>query len=1146
MKFIADLHVHSKYSMATAKNLDLENLYIAAQLKGITVIGTGDATHPGWISEIKEKLVPAEAGLFRLKDEIASICDNQVPLSCRRKVRFVLVSEISNIYKKKNKTYKNHNLTFLPDLRSAERFNKRLDRIGNIKSDGRPILGLDARNLLEILLESSDDSFLIPAHIWTPWFSLLGSRSGFNSIEDCFEDLSPRIFAVETGLSSDPAMNWRVKNLDRMTLVSNSDAHSPMKLGREANIFDTGLNYFDLKAALQSGDPKRFLGTFEFYPEEGKYYLDGHRKCGVCLHPEETTKLKGICPVCGKPLTLGVMYRVSELADRQTGKKAGRSHPYYSIAPLVDLLSEIFNVGSGSKKVARHYYSALTSLGSEFSILHDLEIEKIKAAGIPLLAEAVNRMRLKTIDVMPGYDGEYGKIKIFSDSEREKLFGQKKLFNIPESWPGGKPNEKGSKNYKNEKAKTLKGAQKPKAKTGRRIEAKGRNHKNELADSLNKEQQKAVMHPDGPMLIIAGPGTGKTRTLTHRIAYLIREKGIDPKNILALTFTIKAAKEMENRLKALGKDENRLPLCATFHSFSYNLLTGHHNRKNISIIDDADRNYLIGKAVHEVTKGYKNNPPAIRTISDMIVTVKQKIIEPEQIVSVYKTDEKFDLTMFVDIYATYQELLSDQCLCDYEDLIYQVVKMLESDNLFRKSCLNRFKFIFVDEYQDLNYGQYRMIRSLSPPHKDLCVIGDPDQSIYGFRGSDVRFFFDFVSDYPDASVFRLTRNYRSAQTILDASYQVLKKNSNSPENARIYSDIHGIKSIGILETGSEKGEAVAVGRHIENMIGGLGFNSIDFDKIDAYSNKSAMGFSDFAILYRTHRQGALISEVLEDAGIPCRVASRETIYNNKIVSRLLSFLKVIEGEAAFVDFERIVRETCAGIGKKSLEILYGWMRKNRFTLAEAMKKLRKFPIENMQANRQLLLANSAKRLSDMGKRMSGFTVEKKLQYLIDNTKVADTVKDDPHAAEALGSVISLAGKFDFDTKGFFTGINLHSDTDIYDQKAEKISLMTMHAAKGLEFPVVFITGCEDYLIPYKQPGDDTLDIDEEKRLFFVAMTRAKERLYLTHARKRLIFGRMARLKISPFVLAIEEHLRKHETMTRKNRKEVKTVQLKLF
>ena len=428
MKFLTDLHVHSKFSRATAKNMDLENLYISAQLKGITVVGTGDFTHPGWISEIKEKLQSAEEGLFKLKNKLSQKCDEKIPLSCRNKVRFLLTSEISNIYKKNNKTRKNHNLIFMPDLDSVYKLNLKLDKIGNIKADGRPILGLDVRDLLEVILETSESALFIPAHIWTPWFSLFGSKSGFDSIDECFEDLSPHIFAVETGLSSDPPMNWRVSGLDGLTLVSNSDAHSPLNLGREANIFNTGLSYSKIMSAIKTGNPKEFLGTFEFYPEEGKYHLDGHRKCKVCLKPSQSIAQHGLCSVCRRPLTLGVLYRVEELADRPEGLKPKKLHPYYNLIPLAEILSEILNVGPKSKKVQRNYMAALESLGPELEILHNLSIKDIEKAGIPLLGESVNRMRKKRVTVVPGYDGEYGRVKIFRQGEKEKLLGQRQLF----------------------------------------------------------------------------------------------------------------------------------------------------------------------------------------------------------------------------------------------------------------------------------------------------------------------------------------------------------------------------------------------------------------------------------------------------------------------------------------------------------------------------------------------------------------------------------------------------------------------------------------------------------------------------------------------------------------------------------------------
>lgn len=374
------------------------------------MISTGDFTHPAWFEEIKEKLVPAGNGVFRLRQEI----EKQI-LKPENPVYFVLSVEISTIYKKWDKTRKIHHVIFVPDLLSAENFRNSLGKIGNISSDGRPILGLDSRNLLEIALGSGEGSFLIPAHIWTPWFSVLGSKSGFDSIDDCYGDLSEHIFAVETGLSSDPEMNWHVSSLDKYRLVSNSDAHSPSKLAREATVFDTELDYFSILNALKNGNG--YVGTVEFFPEEGKYHEDGHRKCNVCLSPEETKALNGICPVCNKPLTIGVLNRVNELSDRK-GKiitPPSTAGKVISLIPLVEILSEIANVGPASKAVAKQYDNLIEKLGSELSILTEVPIDEIEKVHSSKLAEGIKRLREGRVIRHSGYDGEYGVIRLFED-----------------------------------------------------------------------------------------------------------------------------------------------------------------------------------------------------------------------------------------------------------------------------------------------------------------------------------------------------------------------------------------------------------------------------------------------------------------------------------------------------------------------------------------------------------------------------------------------------------------------------------------------------------------------------------------------------------------------------------------------------------
>ncbi len=424
MRFIGDLHIHSKYSRATSAGMVPEDLWKWAQLKGITVIGTGDFTHPRWFGELSDKLEPAGNGLFALKKEFQSA---SVPESCKGNPSFLLSVEISCIYRKNEKTRKVHCVLFAPDFETAAKIGLALSKIGNISSDGRPILGLDAKELLKITLDASPDAMLIPAHLWTPHFSVLGAASGFDSVEECFEELTSHIFAVETGLSSDPAMNRRLSALDKFTLISNSDAHSPPKIGREANVFDTDVSYKAITEAIKT--KQGFTGTLEFFPEEGKYHHDGHRVCGVSFSPEETIRHGYLCPVCGKRLTVGVMHRVEKLADRRPGFVPDNSPDFHSLIPLPEIISEAMKVGVNSKAVNGEYLRLLSRLGNEFTILFETPLEEIgKASGVPLVREAIARMREGKVYIAPGYDGEYGKIRIFEEFERKENKGQMVLL----------------------------------------------------------------------------------------------------------------------------------------------------------------------------------------------------------------------------------------------------------------------------------------------------------------------------------------------------------------------------------------------------------------------------------------------------------------------------------------------------------------------------------------------------------------------------------------------------------------------------------------------------------------------------------------------------------------------------------------------
>lgn len=417
MKFIADFHLHSKFSRATSPQMDPANLSKWAGIKGIEVLGTGDFTHPQWLKELKDELEPAETGLFKLKKEPGG-----------GKVRFILTAEISCIYSKKGKGRRIHVIILAPSFGAVEKINAHLSWIGNLKADGRPILGLDAKELAKIVLETCQECLIVPAHIYTPWFSLFGSRSGFDSLQECFEEYSKYIFAGETGLSSDPPMSWRNSALDRITLISNSDSHSPSRIGREANVFDSEITYPAIVDAIKEKDPKKFLYTVEFFPEEGKYHYDGHRLCGISLSPKETKKYGGICPNCGKPLTIGVLNRVEELADREEGFLPDKRIPFKNLIPLEEIIAEALGRGVGTVEVEKEYNNLIKKFGSEFFVLLEAKKEELESATLPEINEGISRVREGKVFFEPGYDGVYGKVRIFSQGEQKSLSKQGILF----------------------------------------------------------------------------------------------------------------------------------------------------------------------------------------------------------------------------------------------------------------------------------------------------------------------------------------------------------------------------------------------------------------------------------------------------------------------------------------------------------------------------------------------------------------------------------------------------------------------------------------------------------------------------------------------------------------------------------------------
>lgn len=402
MEFVADFHIHSKYSRATSKDMDVQHLAEWAKLKGINLMGTGDFTHHLWLEELKNNLEDTANGLFKHKG-----------------INFILTAEISSIYSKGGRGYRIHNIIFAPSFKTVDKINDYLSRVGNLASDGRPILGLDAEELARIVFDIDENCMVIPAHIFTPWFSLFGSMSGFNKIEHCFEKQTEKIFALETGLSSDPGMNWRLSALDRFSLISNSDSHSPQKIGREANVFDCEMDYNTIRDVLKLKDKKRFLYTIEFYPEEGKYHFDGHRNCDMRMSPEETKKHNGKCPKCGKPVTIGVVNRVDQLADRPEGFVPTNAIPFKNLIPLDEIIAEVKGIGKQSQAVEREYRSCIAKFGNEFEILVKATEAEL-STGLPQnIADAIMRVRQGKVNIKAGYDGEYGIVSIYGENEKQ-------------------------------------------------------------------------------------------------------------------------------------------------------------------------------------------------------------------------------------------------------------------------------------------------------------------------------------------------------------------------------------------------------------------------------------------------------------------------------------------------------------------------------------------------------------------------------------------------------------------------------------------------------------------------------------------------------------------------------------------------------
>ncbi|MFR8034706.1 MAG: UvrD-helicase domain-containing protein [Lachnospiraceae bacterium] len=864
--YIADLHIHSRFSRATSRDGDPEHLDLWARRKGIHIVGTGDFTHPAWRKELKEKLTLAEDGLYVLKEEYR-IRDGMTPDSITP--RFVLTGEISSIYKKNGRVRKVHNLILLPDMETAQQAAKRLEVIGNIHSDGRPILGLDCRDLLELLLDTSPDIILVPAHIWTPHFSVFGAFSGFDTMEECFEDLTPHIHAVETGLSSDPPMNWRVSALDSYHLISNSDAHSPAKLGREANLLEIPMSYAGIQGAIQEG--------------------------------------KGL----------------------------------------------------------------------------------------------------------------YGTIKLFQPWEVSELEGQMDLFSLL----GGMPKENAEPfKMEEETAAAPEDGGDPAA-------AKESQADSPMGETWNAEQKKAVCAKSRRTAVVAGPGTGKTKTLTSHAAYLMEHRKVKASEITAVTFTNQAAGEMRKRMEELlgNRRQRKQMQIGTFHALCLSFLR--EQGEEVCLIDEREARELARSVTAEhglkwkpdqflawvsreksQEKSRENSPEELEKGVGVIPEadpeenfegLSSKMVRMDE-----KSEGKEERERLDAAFLAYQAKLKERNRMDFDDLLLETLERMErAENAEWKK---RYSYLLVDEFQDINPIQYRLMKAWNEGGRELFVIGDPDQSIYGFRGSDAACFAKLSEDYPDLEIIELRENYRSSAPILKAALAVISENPGKERKLNAAKSEEEPAPVRIVQAGSDKGAAIFAAKEINRLTGGIGM--LEAHETAAHATgRRVWGFGDIAVLYRTHRQAELLETCLGQEGIPYVVAGRE------------SYLEADSVQGTLYFFQYLMNETDA------------------FAKGQA---------------------------------------EKLIWNLEDNPLAEEIIR---MTAETFRPLVQKK-----------------------KPQAVLERWMTLHGSKGLEFPVTIIHGVQKGMIPLEHAKYAT-DEEEERRLLYVGMTRAKEELILTAAGEESLF-----------------------------------------
>lgn len=1049
--FRADLHIHSRFSRATSSRLTLPHLAAWAGVKGIDVLATGDFTHPVWRQELRDALeLDEESGLFRLKTPLSrEDLAREIPHLAGmepREPRFMLEAEISSIYKKNGAVRKIHSLVYVPDFESADRLCEKLEAIGNLKSDGRPILGLDVKDLLSMVLDIPR-AYMIPAHIWTPWFALFGSKSGFDSLDECFEDLAPHIFAAETGLSSDPDMNRCWSHLDRLLMVSSSDAHSGENLAREATLFDGAISYDGIFDALhqKSGDTT-YAGTLEFFPEEGKYHLDGHRACGVVLEPAECMKLNNICPVCGKPLTVGVLHRVLELSDRTEPPCPGKD--FQSLIPLPEVLGEILHCGSKTRKVQEKYADLLDHFGSEMTILQDTPEHDLRHAW-PELGEAVSRMRAGKVIRHAGYDGEYGTIRLFEDEENAPSL----LERVPAA--RRTPLKKSRAQKKNLNADTP-------PTDGKSCKKSAENRPDFSPESFSPMQREALEAGPGPVLVLAGPGAGKTRTLVGRLVRLLRS-GIPASDIVAITFTRRAAEEMRSRLAAaMGGEENApLPEADTLHA----LALRHWPGEAPVVLSEEGARKAFASANPTLDKKDASR------LYDQLELGRETLNIPNELAPL---DER------------YRQWKKERNLADYTDLPETWLAELRSRNY---GAAKPWKHILVDEVQDLSPLQKALVEALTPADgSGFFGIGDPDQSIYGFRGADAGIEEALRNRWPQLRVLGLTESHRSAAAILAAGHDALAGHGVCGELSSVTGTSATLQWMGAP---TAEREAAWIADRIAYLIGGTSHQQADLHETLAgcHLDSGSCSPGEIAVLCRIKALIPPIRAALERRGIPCSAPEADAFWTDESADALL------QAAARFHQQEEHSRKEAAFLDADRFPLLAAMASAAPTDEVRKEDALDEVPAETWAEGPDAVVARCPERFAPLFSESAAF---KRLR-------------------QAWKEHGGWPGLLDF--------VSFRREIDMVKGQAEYVQLMTMHASKGLEFKVVFIPGAEDGLLPFRGVGallgksDDFTPppVEEEERLLYVGITRASEAVFLSSAASRTLYGHKLALPPSPLL-----------------------------